>query len=227
MLCLDCHAFSKRVLFKLFPQTIGLPWSPGNWICRQCKRPGFWYLGRENPLEKGMVTHSSILAWRIPWTDKPSRLQSMESQRVGHDWVTTLSLYFPWTMVGAEEFKGPCGRIEGQRIQISTLYLSYSCWAFWKQLFIVIIDCAACGLSVVAASRDYSLVMVCRLLIKVASLVVVHTLSCSRACGIFPDQGETMSSSWAGRQILSHLTPRKAQSHLAFVSLTISFPHKI
>ena len=30
MLCLDCHAFSKRVLFKLFPQTIGLPWSPGN-----------------------------------------------------------------------------------------------------------------------------------------------------------------------------------------------------
>ena len=41
--------------------------------------------GRENPLEKGMATHSSILAWRIPWTEKPSRLQSMGSQRVGHD----------------------------------------------------------------------------------------------------------------------------------------------
>ena len=39
----------------------------------------------ENPLEKAMVTHSSILAWRIPWTEKPGRLQSMGLQRVGHD----------------------------------------------------------------------------------------------------------------------------------------------
>ena len=37
-------------------------------------------LGQENPLEKGMGTHSSILAWRIPWTEKPDRLQSMGSQ---------------------------------------------------------------------------------------------------------------------------------------------------
>ena len=42
-------------------------------------------LGREDPLEKEMVTHSSILAWRIPWTEKPGRLQSTGSQRVGHD----------------------------------------------------------------------------------------------------------------------------------------------
>ena len=42
-------------------------------------------LGREDPLEKEMVTHSSILAWRIPWMEKPGRLQSMGSQRVGHD----------------------------------------------------------------------------------------------------------------------------------------------
>ena len=42
-------------------------------------------LDREDPLEKEMVTHSSILAWRIPWTEKPGRLQSMGSQRVGHD----------------------------------------------------------------------------------------------------------------------------------------------
>ena len=42
-------------------------------------------LGRENPLEEGMATHSSILAWRIPWTEEPGRLQSMGSQRVGHD----------------------------------------------------------------------------------------------------------------------------------------------
>ena len=42
-------------------------------------------LGWEDPLEKGMATHSSILAWRIPWTEEPGRLPSMESQRVGHD----------------------------------------------------------------------------------------------------------------------------------------------
>ena len=42
-------------------------------------------LDQEDPLEKEMAIHSSILAWRIPWTEKPSRLQSMGSQRVGHD----------------------------------------------------------------------------------------------------------------------------------------------
>ena len=42
-------------------------------------------LGWEDPLEKGMATHSSILAWRIPWTEEPGGLQSMGSQRVGHD----------------------------------------------------------------------------------------------------------------------------------------------
>ena len=45
-------------------------------------------LGEEIPLEKGMATHSSILAWRIPWTEEPGGLQSVGSQRVGHDWVT-------------------------------------------------------------------------------------------------------------------------------------------
>ena len=42
-------------------------------------------LGREDPLEKEMATHSSILAWRIPWTEEPGRLQSTGSQRVRHD----------------------------------------------------------------------------------------------------------------------------------------------
>ena len=41
---------------------------------------------RKIPLEKGMSTHSSILAWRIPWTEKPGGLQSTGSQRAGHDW---------------------------------------------------------------------------------------------------------------------------------------------
>ena len=42
-------------------------------------------LGREDPLEKEMATHSSILTWRIPWTEEPGRLQSMGLQRVGHN----------------------------------------------------------------------------------------------------------------------------------------------
>jgi len=42
-------------------------------------------LGREDPLEKGMATYSSILAWRIPWTEEPGGVQSMGSQRFGHD----------------------------------------------------------------------------------------------------------------------------------------------
>ena len=42
-------------------------------------------LGLEDPLEKGKAIHSSILAWRIPWTEKPGRLQSMGLQRVGHN----------------------------------------------------------------------------------------------------------------------------------------------
>ena len=43
------------------------------------------FLGQEDPLEKEMATHSSILAWEIPWTEDSGRLQSMELQRVGHD----------------------------------------------------------------------------------------------------------------------------------------------
>ena len=49
-------------------------------------------LGWEDPLEKEMAAHSSILAWKSPWTAEPDRLPSMGSQRVGHDWVTSLSL---------------------------------------------------------------------------------------------------------------------------------------
>ena len=51
-------------------------------------------LGQEGSLEEGMATHSSILVWKIPWTEEPGRLQSTESQRVGQDWETnTLSIF--------------------------------------------------------------------------------------------------------------------------------------
>ena len=48
-----------------------------------------WSLDRDDPLEKEVATHSSTLAWKIPWTEEPGRLQSMGSQRVGHNWATS------------------------------------------------------------------------------------------------------------------------------------------
>ena len=45
-------------------------------------------VGREDPLEKEMVTHSSILAWKIPWTEEPGKLQCRGLQRLRHDWAT-------------------------------------------------------------------------------------------------------------------------------------------
>ena len=56
-------------------------------------------LGWEDYLEKGMATHSIILAWRIPWAEEPSGLQSMESQRVGHDWVRTHTSGPKWGLI--------------------------------------------------------------------------------------------------------------------------------
>ena len=53
------------------------------------------FLGWEDPLEKGMTTHSSILACRIPWTEEPGGLQFMELYRVGCDWVTNTYFHFP------------------------------------------------------------------------------------------------------------------------------------
>ena len=57
-------------------------------------------LGQENPLEKGMATLSSNLAWRIPWTEEPGRLQSMWLQRVRHDLMTTATLWILKTVLG-------------------------------------------------------------------------------------------------------------------------------
>ena len=48
------------------------------------------FLGRDDPLEEGMGTHCSIIAWRIPWTEEPGRLQSIALQRAGHDWNNSI-----------------------------------------------------------------------------------------------------------------------------------------
>ena len=57
-------------------------WSPNHWTARK------FPITSNLDLEKEMAAHFSILAWKIPWTEEPGRLQSMGSQRVGHDWAT-------------------------------------------------------------------------------------------------------------------------------------------
>ena len=52
-----------------------------------------WSPGQKDPLEKGTAIHSSILAWTIPWAEKPGGLQSMGSQRVGQDWASNMHIY--------------------------------------------------------------------------------------------------------------------------------------
>ena len=63
------------LLFRLAQMVKSLPAMRGMWV---------QFLGREDPLEKEMAIHSNILAWKIPQTEEPDRLQSMGSQRVGH-----------------------------------------------------------------------------------------------------------------------------------------------
>ena len=63
-----------------------MPWSSKSYL--PLKETTVWSLGQEDPLEEGMTTHSSILAWRIPLTEGPGGLQSMGSQTVGQDWAT-------------------------------------------------------------------------------------------------------------------------------------------
>ena len=78
-----------------------------------------WSLGREDPLQKRMATHSSILAWRIPWTEEPGGLQSMGLQRVGQDRVTknrplTKNFYFSWFLISIPEHI--CAGMSAQKI---------------------------------------------------------------------------------------------------------------
>ena len=53
-----------------------------------------WSLGQEDPLQEAMALHSSILTWKIPWTEEPGGLQSMGLQRVGHDWSNLTYTYY-------------------------------------------------------------------------------------------------------------------------------------
>ena len=69
-----------------------------------------WFLGQEDPLQKSLAIHSGILAWTIPWTATPGRLQSMSSQRVRQDWVTN-TFTFTTSMVPMAWHKASTGSL--------------------------------------------------------------------------------------------------------------------
>jgi len=64
-----------------------LRWLSGKESACQCRKQESWvqFLGREDPMEEEMATQSSVLAWKIPWTEEPRELLSMGLQKVGHD----------------------------------------------------------------------------------------------------------------------------------------------
>ena len=90
---------------------LSLPWwlicKESTWM-QEMQETQVWSLGQEDPLEVEMATHSSILAWKIPWTEDPDRLQFMGLHRNGHDWATeqvqmcAVSEGFSWWLSGKE-----------------------------------------------------------------------------------------------------------------------------
>ena len=120
---------------------------------------------------EGKATHSSTLAWKIPWTEEPGRLQSMGSLRVGHDWVTTLSLFTfmhwrrkwqptPVFLPGESQGRGSLvgcrlGGVTQSRIRLKQLSSSSSSSRCFKMYFYISDRCN------LFLHRVYSLVKVC------------------------------------------------------------------
>ena len=93
-----------------------------------------WSLGGEDPLEKVMATHSSILACQIRWTEEPAGLRSMGLQRVGHDWATNIFFskpFFFFSLSGREECQEMVCRLLSIRLCRH--------WMTWESL-----DCSSC-----------------------------------------------------------------------------------
>ena len=103
--------FNQNLHFYRYPRwSDWIPCGLTYRVCLQFRRLGFdpWV---KKILEKEMAIHSSILAWKIPWAEEPGRLQSVGSQRVRHDWATSLSLSDD--LCSTFQFEQPgCRRVE-------------------------------------------------------------------------------------------------------------------
>ena len=125
--CFSCRVLLLKDIERVFP----CGWAslvaqmvkhlPAMWETR------VWSLGLEDPLEKEMATYSSALAWKIPWTEDPGRLQSMGLQIVRHDWATSLS-FFPYGYLGYKSlilhYRGaPSSKAHGGFQKLSAVHL--------------------------------------------------------------------------------------------------------
>ena len=166
-----------------------------------------WSLGGEDPLEEEMATHSSILAWRIPWTEEPGGLQSRVSQRAGHNWAHTHNF------------------LNDASLMVVSIFISLVTYdfklLFYKKKYIYL-GCSGSSL--------------CGLLTSVASHCGAQAL-CTEAQKLqyaeSPASKHVESSQtrdwtcvpWIGRRILNHWTTRDVLSNFSsFIYKTLSFP---
>ena len=112
------NAWTSLVLSGIWP-ALSPQWA--SLVAQRLKRlPAMWEtwvqsLGCKDSLEKEMATHPSIFAWRIPWTEEPGGLQSMGSQRVGHDWMTAFTFKHSMEKAIAPHSSTLAGKSHGQR----------------------------------------------------------------------------------------------------------------
>ena len=97
--------FRIRFLVPIWPHDWNVTWASQVALAVKelpCQRGRLktwvWSLRQEDPLKGGMATHSSILAWRIPWTEEPGRPQSIGAQRVGHDWSSCVCTHTKYNL---------------------------------------------------------------------------------------------------------------------------------
>ena len=103
------------------------------------KETQVWSLGWEDPLEKSMATHSSLLVWRIPWTEEPGGLQSVKLQRVRHDWASnsfTFTSFYKWNL-DLVLWRWPQLCFTCLNSLLHSVYLWFSMWSLQTRCFII------------------------------------------------------------------------------------------
>ena len=172
------------------------------------------FLSQEDPLEKGMATHSSILAWRIPWTEEPGGLQYMGSQRVTIEWLSTHThighlggvgelltdvgithtwkLYHPWRVTFESQCQSPVQRSHWDWVWIKSIISLKKT----KSLFL---GCAGSSLLHVlfSSSKDWGVLssVTHGLHVALSSLVAEYGLLSAQASVV--DKGGLVVAAWA------------------------------
>ena len=90
---------------------------------QETRRLLVWSLGWEGPLEKEMATHSSILAWEVPWIEEPGGLQSMGLQRVGHDWEGTQCIQLCVCVMLSKKYS--------HNLKVGSYFIWWECLGLW------------------------------------------------------------------------------------------------